>query len=89
MDVVGHEAPLDYIYPLVLAEPSEDLPEVGPDLVVDHFPSILQREYDVVLAHPLRVRKAVGLLGHTPHHPSISEPLRPEQSQGSGGRVVL
>ena len=87
--VVGHQVPLDYLYPLVLAELPEDLPEVGPDLVVDHFPSILRREHDVVLAHPLRVRQAVGLLGHTPHHPSVSEPLRPEQSQVSGGRVVL
>ena len=87
--VVGHQVPLDYLYPLVLAELPEDLPKVGPDLVVDHFPSILRREHDVVLAHPLRVRQAVGLLGHMPHHPSISEPLRPEQSQVSGGRVVL
>ncbi len=32
---------------------------------VDDFAPILRREHDVVLAHPLRVRQAVGLLGHT------------------------
>ena len=70
VDVVGHQVPLDDLYPLVLAELPEDLPKVGPYLVVDDFAPILRREHDVVLAHPLRVRQAVGLLGHTPPPPS-------------------
>jgi len=65
--VVGHQVPLDYLDPLVLAQLPEDLPYVAPDLVVDHFAPILRREHDVVLAHPLRVGKAVGLLGHGDH----------------------
>ena len=68
--VVGHQVPLDYLDPLVLAQLPEDLPKVGPYLVVDDFAPILRREHDVVLAHPLRVRQAVGLLGHTPPPPS-------------------
>lgn len=68
--VVGHQVPLDDLYPLVLAELPEDLPKVGPYLVVDDFAPILRREHDVALAHPLRVRQAVGLLGHTPPPPS-------------------
>lgn len=70
VDVVRHQVPLDDLYPLVLAELPEDLPKVGPYLVVDDFAPILRREHDVVLAHPLRVRQAVGLLGHTPPPPS-------------------
>lgn len=66
VDAVGHQVPLDDLYPLVLAELPEDLPEVGPYLVVDDLAPILWRERDVALAHPLRVRQAVGLLGHTP-----------------------
>ena len=65
--VVGHQVPLDYLDPPVLAQLPEDLPYVAPDLVVDHFAPILRREHDVVLAHPLRVGKAVGLLGHGDH----------------------
>ncbi len=70
VDVVGHQVLLDDLYPLVLAELPEDLPKVGPHLVVDDFAPILRRERDVVPAHPLRVRQAAGLLGHTPSPPS-------------------
>ena len=63
--MVGHEAPLYYLDALVLAEPPQDLPYVGPDLAVDGLSPILRREHDVVLAHPLRVRKAVGFVGHS------------------------
>lgn len=63
--VVGHEVPLHYLDALVLAQPPEDVPDVLPYLVADDFAPILRREHDVVLAHPLRVRKAVGLLGHS------------------------
>lgn len=66
---VGHQVPLDDLCPLVPAELPEDLPRVGPHLAVDDFAPILRREHDVVLAHPLRVRRAVGLLGHTPPPP--------------------
>ena len=62
--VVGHQVPLYYLDALVLAELPENLPYVLPDLVVDDFAPILRREHDVVLAHPLRVGKAVGFLGH-------------------------
>ena len=33
--MVGHEVPLYYLDALVLAEPPQDLPYVGPDLAVD------------------------------------------------------
>ncbi len=65
--VVGHQVPLYYLDALVLAELPEYLPYVLPDLVVDDFAPILRREHDVVLAHPLRVGKAVGFLGHGLH----------------------
>ena len=71
--VVGHQVPLDYLDALVLAEPPQDLADVVPDLVVDDFAPILRREHDVVLAHPLRVRQAVVLLGHGHHHLSDSD----------------
>ena len=70
VDVVGHQAPLDGLYPLVLAELPEDLTKVGPYLAADGFAPMLWRERDVALARPLRVRQAVGLLGHTPPPPS-------------------
>ena len=57
--------PLYYLDALVLAEPPHDLPYVGPDLAVDGLSPILRREHDVVLAHPLRARKAVGFVGHS------------------------
>ena len=63
--MVGHEVPLYYLDALVLAEPPQDLPYVGPDLAVDGLSPILRREHDVLLAHPLRVRKAVGFVGHS------------------------
>ena len=62
--VVGHQVPLYDLDSLVFAELPEYLPDVRPDLVVDDFAPILRREHDVVLAHPLRVGKAVGFLGH-------------------------
>ncbi len=65
--VVEHQAPLDYLDPLVLAQLPEDLPYVAPDLAADHLAPILRREHDVVPVHPLRVGKAVGLLGHGGH----------------------
>ena len=64
VDMVGHEVPLYYLDPLVAAQLPDDLAYIGPYLVVDDFAPILRREHDVVLAHPLRVRKAVGLVGH-------------------------
>lgn len=70
MDVAGHQVSLDDLYPLAPAELPEDLPKVGPHSVVDNFAPTLRREHDVVPAHPLRVRQAVGLLGHTPSPPS-------------------
>ncbi len=73
--VVGHQVPLYYLDSLVLAELPEYLPYVVPDLVVDDFAPILRREHDVVLAHPLRVGKAVGFLGHGRHHPFVSDSL--------------
>lgn len=68
--MVGHQAPLDGLYPLVLAELPEDLTKVGPYLAADGFAPMLWRERDVALARPLRVRQAVGLLGYTPPPPS-------------------
>lgn len=64
VDAVGHEVPLYYLDPLAAAQLPEDLPYVEPHLAVGSFLPILRREHDVVLAHPLRVRKAVGLVGH-------------------------
>ena len=69
-DAVGHQVPLDDLHPLAPAELPEDLPRVGPYLVADGFAPTLRREHDVALAHPLRVRQAAGLLGHTPPPPS-------------------
>ena len=62
--VVGRQVPLYGLDSLVFAELPEYLPDIRPDLVVDDFAPILRREHDVVLAHPLRVGKAVGFLGH-------------------------
>ena len=67
--VVRHQVALDYLDALPLAQLPEDLAQVPPVLVVDDLPSILWCEHDVVLAEPLRVREAVGLLGHGNHLP--------------------
>lgn len=50
--------------PLVPAQLADDLPDVLSQLVVDGFAPILRCEHDAALAHPLRVRQAVGFLGH-------------------------
>ena len=78
VDVVGHQVPLDYLHALPLAQLPQYLPQVLAVLVVDDFPPILWGEHDVVLARPLRVRQAVGLLGHGNHLPLGAR--RPEQS---------
>lgn len=72
-DMVRHQASLDDFYPLVLTEPPEGLPKVGPYVVAGDFVPILRRDQDVVFAHPLRVQQAVGLLGQTSSAPSPIE----------------
>ena len=68
VDVVGHQVPLDYLHPLVPAQVAEYLAQRIPVLAVYQFAPILRCEHDVVLAHPLRVRQAIGLLSHSHHH---------------------
>lgn len=73
VDMVRHEVPLDYLDDLILAEPPENLPYVPPDLPAYRFPPMLRREYDVVFAHPLRVREALGFLDHSRPPPFHSD----------------
>lgn len=71
--VVRHEVPLYDLDPLVLAQPLQDLAYVGPDLIVYDFAPILRRKHNVVLARPLRVRKAIGFLRHSRPPPFLLE----------------
>ena len=56
--VVRHRVGLDYLDPFVHAAPPDVLPDVGPQRREDRLPPVFRREHDVVLAVPLRVRKA-------------------------------
>ena len=82
--VVGHQVPLYDLDALPLAQLPEDLPQVLAVLVVDDLPSILWCEHDVVLAEPLRVREAVGLLGHGNHLPLGAGDLNNHHARGEG-----
>ena len=84
MHVVRHQVPLYDLDPLPLAQLPENLPQVLAVLVVDDLPSILWCEHDVVLAEPLRVRKAVGLLGHGNHLPLGAGDLNNHHARGEG-----
>ena len=88
--VVRHQVPLVDLDALVPAERAQDLAHVLAVLAVDYLSPILRREHDAVLAHPLRVRQAVGFPGHSLTTTLLGRiPWRPEQSPISDGRVVL
>lgn len=59
-------------------------PQVPAAFVVDDLPSILWCEHDVVLAEPLRVREAVGLLGHGNRLPLGAGDLNNHHARGEG-----
>jgi len=56
--VVGHRVGLYYLDPFAHAASSDVLPDVRAELREDRLPPVFRREHDVVLAVPLRVRKA-------------------------------
>lgn len=70
VDVVGHEVPLYDLDALPLAELPGTPGGVLAASAVDRLPPMLWRGHDVILAEPLRVREAVGLLGHGDRLPS-------------------
>lgn len=85
MHVVEHEVSLYHLDPLPLAELPEDLSEVLSVLVVDCLSPILWAKHDVVLAHPLGVRKAVRLLCHGVLLPPAAGDLNNHHPRKEGG----
>ena len=82
--VVRHQVPLHCLHPLPLAEVPEDLPQVLAALAADGLPSMLWARHDAVLAHPLGVRKAAGLLCHRALLPPAAGDLNNHHPGGGG-----
>ena len=82
--VVRREVPLHCLHLLPVAEVPEDLPQVLAVLAADGLPSMLWARHDAVPAHPLGVRKAVGLLCHCALLPLAAGDLN-NRHPGEGG----
>ena len=82
--VVRREMPLHHPDALPPAWLPEDRPEALAVLAADGLSSMLWARHDVVLAHPLGVRKAVGLLCHCVLLPLAAGDLNNHHPGGEG-----
>ena len=87
MHVVRREMPLYHLDALPLAWLPEDCPEVLAALAADGPSSMLWAKHDVAPAHPLGVRKAVGLLCHRALLPLAAGDLNNHQPGGGGASL--
>ena len=63
MHMVDAHRPLNYLYPLVVAQPLDDEHQLLPDFSVQDFPPILRDEYDMIRTIPLRM--GLALIWHS------------------------
>lgn len=82
--VVRHQVPLHHLGALPLAWLTGDHPEALGASAADGLPSMLWARHDVAPAHPLGVRKAVGLLCHGVPLPPAAGDLNNHHPGGGG-----
>jgi hypothetical protein len=54
--MVCHHLALDDLYPFVAAQVLQDFLDAFPVLPINGIPSVFRGKYDLIFAHPLRVR---------------------------------